>query len=119
MMGGKTGQLSLGIDFSDSFHSPKPAVGKFDGATYDKSKDGQRLTTLMSRVYELMRDGRWRTLSTIAKKCKGTEASVSARLRDLRKDKFQMRYPSKRVDRKRIDNGNGLHTYRVVVGVVL
>jgi len=94
---------------------PKKVIDKFDGATYEKPKDGERLTTLMGRVYELMRDGKWRTLRQIASKCNGTEASVSARLRDLRKEKFRSRYPSKDVIRERVPDGNGLHRYRVVV----
>lgn len=94
--------------------APKPVVDKFDGATYDKSKDGERLTGLMGRVHALMSDDQWRTLAQIVTECGGTEASVSARLRDLRKDKFKKRYPSENVVRRRVENGNGLHEYRVV-----
>lgn len=42
----------------------------------------------MKRVLSLMSDGKWRTLSEIHEAVGGTEASVSARLRDLRKPKF-------------------------------
>lgn len=40
------------------------------------------------RVRELMRDGKWRTLSEIADVTGDPEASVSARLRDLRRPKY-------------------------------
>lgn len=39
-------------------------------------------------VYGLMKDGHWRTLEQISKQLKQPIQSVSARLRDLRKDKF-------------------------------
>lgn len=60
----------------------------FHGDTYDASFDKKRLTSLLRRVTVLMRDGRWRTLAEIVAEAGGTEASVSARLRDLRKEKF-------------------------------
>lgn len=60
----------------------------FDGKTFDHAKDGARLSTQLERVRELMADGRWRTLAQIKKACGGSEASVSARLRDLRKARF-------------------------------
>lgn len=62
--------------------------GAFDGATFDDKLDGVRLAHQFQRVKTLMSDGKWRTLSTIAAKVRGSEAAVSARLRDLRKDKF-------------------------------
>lgn len=85
---------------------------RFGGETYSPEHDKLRLTTLMHRVHELMLDGNWRTLSTIAKECRGSEASVSARLRDLRKAKFQDRYPCGDVERRRKDGG--LYEYRVL-----
>lgn len=48
-------------------------------------KDEKRLTGLLQRVYDFMADGRWHTLSEIRDACGGSEASVSARLRDLRR----------------------------------
>lgn len=60
----------------------------FDGATYDPEKDFRRLDSQLGRVYRLMRDGKWRTLREIAMLVNGSEAGVSARLRDLRKPKF-------------------------------
>jgi len=60
----------------------------FDGATYDPERDRDRLTAQIRRVYTLMRDGQWRTLSEISQATGDPEASVSARLRDLRKPKW-------------------------------
>ena len=60
----------------------------FDGATYDHERDGSRLTSQLERVRALMSDGEWRDLETIRIRCGGTTASVSARLRDIRKPKF-------------------------------
>ena len=65
----------------------QPALD-FDGRTFDPALDGDRLTRLLSRVYACMRDGEWRSLSQIVQHCGGSEASVSARLRDLRKVRF-------------------------------
>ena len=60
----------------------------FDGATFDAARDGERLASQLDRVKQLMADGEWRTLSQIVGAVGGTEASVSARLRDFRKHKF-------------------------------
>ncbi len=47
--------------------------------------DLPRLASLLQRVKTLMLDGRWRTLAAIRAECGGSECSVSARLRDLRR----------------------------------
>lgn len=60
----------------------------FDGRTYDPEKDKERLGKQLDAVRTLMSDGRWRTLAEIAKAVAAPEASVSARLRDMRKEKF-------------------------------
>jgi DNA-binding CsgD family transcriptional regulator len=79
----------------------------FDGVTYEPAQDAARLTGQLDRVCNLMRDGQWRTLSEIAVRVGGSEAGVSARLRDLRKAKFG----SYEVSRRRI--GGGLWAYKV------
>ena len=61
----------------------------FDGDTFEAVHDQARLITLLDAVKLLMQDGAPRTLAEIrAGVCRGTEASISARLRDLRKPKF-------------------------------
>jgi hypothetical protein len=80
----------------------------FDGATYEPEHDQARLTGQLLRVYNVMSDNRWRTLHDLSVLAKGTEASVSARLRDLRKPRFG----GFEVERKR--KKGGLFLYRVV-----
>lgn len=60
----------------------------FDGKTYDESRDGARITGQLARVRAVMRDGEWHTLPELATRCGGTEAAISARIRDFRKAKF-------------------------------
>ena len=60
----------------------------FDGVTFNRKLDGSRLTTLFERVFELMRDGRWRTLGEIQAQVGGSETGIAARIRDFRKAKF-------------------------------
>jgi len=64
------------------------AIPDFDGETYERERDRERLRAQLTRVYGVMRDHAWRTLADIAAATNDPEASVSARLRDLRKDKF-------------------------------
>jgi hypothetical protein len=87
---------------------PEPAPRRaFDGATYEPPRDHGRLKGQLLRVFDLMKDGHWRTLNGIADRVGGSPAAVSARLRDLRKAK----YGSRVVERRYI--GNGLFQYRV------
>lgn len=82
----------------------------FDGRGDDEgpTKD-TRLASLLKRVYGVMSDGHWRTLSDIAHEARaGSEASVSARLRDLRKPRFG----GHTIERQLV--GDGLYAYRMV-----
>jgi hypothetical protein len=81
---------------------------RFDGATFNPHLDGARLTRQLDRVEAYMNGGGWRTLSDIAKATGGSEAAVSARLRDLRKPRFG----SRTVERQR--RAGGIWFYRVV-----
>jgi hypothetical protein len=60
----------------------------FDGETYAPAFDHERLRGQAHRVYLLMADGSWRTLAEIAAVTGDPEASISARLRDFRKQRF-------------------------------
>lgn len=80
-----------------------------DGATYDHARDGKRLAAQHDRIFEVMRDGRFRTLQAIAAATGDPEASISARLRDLRKPKFGAHTV------KREYLGNGLFQYRLLL----
>ena len=81
----------------------------FDGATYEPRRDFVRLNGQLLRVKNLMADGRWRTLPEIRNHVGGSEAAISARLRDLRKE----RYGLHTVERKSL--GDGLHSYRLIL----
>ena len=81
----------------------------FDGSTFDEQRDGVRLTSQYERVFRLMSDGQWRTLTQIATFAEGSAAAVSARLRDMRKAKFG----GHTVERRYI--GLGTWEYRLIV----
>jgi hypothetical protein len=88
---------------------PNPGPLFFDGHTYDPPKDEARLGGQLARVAKAMRDGRWHTLEELVRQCGGTTASVSARLRDLRKARFG----THTVDRQRVAGNPGLFRYRM------
>jgi len=79
-----------------------------DGDTFVYSRDARRLAGQHCRVLAFMRDGEWHTLSEIAQATKDPEASVSARLRDLRKPRFG----GYQIDREYVERG--LFRYRLV-----
>jgi len=82
---------------------------KFDGVTYEESLDRERLEGQLERVRKIMGDRRWHTIPELAKRVGGSEAGVSARLRDLRKPKFG----GHQVERERV--AGGLFRYRVTI----
>jgi hypothetical protein len=92
---------------------PDEPPDRFGGRTYDPALDSGRLSTQVQRVYRLVRDGEWRTLRQIADGIgAGSEAGVSARLRDLRKPKFG----SHVIERRRhpdVPEDRGLWQYRL------
>lgn len=75
-----TEEMVRGMDDMGGLH--------FDGATFDQERDGARLGEQMQAVFASMKDGQYHTLSDIARMTGAPEASVSARLRDLRKPRF-------------------------------
>lgn len=72
----------------NSYAQAKGIIAEPDGETFEPKLDGARLGGQAERVFALMQDGAWRTLRQIADHVHGSEAGVSARLRDLRKEKF-------------------------------
>ena len=87
--------------------TPPQIMGDRDGQTFDRARDLSRLNDQMRDVYELMKDGKWRPLFAIASHTGHPEASVSARLRDLRKERFG----GFNVERRYI--ANGVYHYRL------
>jgi hypothetical protein len=81
--------------------------GLFGGVTYSPEQDKDRLLTQLGRVRDVMFDGQWHTLSELVARCGGSDASVSARIRDLRKKRFG----SYHVESKRVHEG--LWRYRL------
>ena len=91
---------------------PATVGAAFDGETVDGELDGARLERLLDRVRDYMLGQDFETLAAIRAACGGTEASVSARLRDLRKARFG----GYTVERRRVpglDPHAGLWEYRV------
>lgn len=87
----------------------------FGGRTYVATLDAKRLGAQLTRVIAAMSDGRWRTLTEIQAHIQRTtgkrdpEASLSARLRDIRKLYGEEAMES----RRRTEDGvDGLWEYR-------
>lgn len=82
---------------------------EFDGQTYESVRDNRRMTAQHERVFKLMTDGLFRTLFEIEDNTGDPCASISARLRDFRKDKFG----GHTVNRRHL--GTGLWAYQLIV----
>jgi hypothetical protein len=107
-----TGRPRIQLEmFKPNLPLPRPRAGEaFDGDTYSERQDHVRLEGQLQAVYKLMQDGAWRTLARICKAAGGSEAGCSARLRDLRKDK----YGGHTVERRRVGE-SGLYEYQLLV----
>jgi hypothetical protein len=81
----------------------------FDGSTYDRARDQKRLNRQLDKVFHIVKHGKWITLSRIAEVTGEPEASISARLRDLRKPRFG----GHTIERRYIECG--LFEYRMVL----
>ena len=79
----------------------------FDGRTFVQARDGERLGKQMAAVLSHLQDGDWWTLAGLSAVTGAPEASVSARLRDLKKPRFG----SHKIEREYVHNG--LHKYRL------
>ncbi len=94
-------------DQEDMF-APPPDV-RFDGDDYVDERDRPRLRGQILRIFNLMKDGNWRTLASIEASTGDPPASISAQLRHLRKARFG----AHKVEREH--NGRGLYSYRLVL----
>lgn len=79
----------------------------FDGSTYEPKLDKVRLTRQMKVIFRIMLDNKWHTLSGLSQQTGFSEASISARIRDLRKPRFGLHT----VDRTRLLKLNDQHYY--------
>ena len=105
----------MGTDSSVVFAPPQEpqGVASFphrDGSTYQHARDGKRLHCQHHRVLAALRGGRWWTLRELHEQTGDPEASISARLRDLRKPRFG----SHCIQREYVERG--LFRYRLAVG---
>ncbi len=85
---------------------------RFDGDDYVPPRDDPRLRTQIQRIFDLMRDSRWRTLSEIEVDTGDPASSISAQLRHLRKEKFGSHTVNKR---HRGEAARGWYEYQVIV----
>jgi hypothetical protein len=84
---------------------------RFNGSDYNPKTDNARLSGQIQRIFNLMKDQKWRTLSEIEGVTKDPQASISAQLRNLRKE----RYGSHVVEKINIgDPERGLFAYKLV-----
>jgi hypothetical protein len=79
---------------------------QFDGDTFIATLDGHRLGRQLARIFNLVKDQHWHTLNELAQLTGFPEGSISARLRDLRKNRFG----GHEILRRRC--GKGLFEYR-------
>lgn len=80
----------------------------FYGAGITTQEDVKRVKGGLKKIYLFVRDGKWHTLRRISAETGVPEASVSAGLRSLRREK----YGAHTIQREHI--GSGLHVYRFV-----
>lgn len=73
---------------------------KHDGPFLKDPEDHVRLGRQLLRVLGVLQSGEWLTLRQLSQLAEAPEASCSARLRDLRKEKFG----AHEIDHKRIAN---------------
>ena len=85
---------------------------RFAGADYVARRDDVRLRGQLARIWAVMTDGAWRTLPEIARLTHDPEASISAQLRHLRKERFGSHVVCKR---HRGDEYAGAYEYRLTV----
>ncbi len=108
-------QIELGFPQEPEPEPKRFPYGKkpdFDGETYVRPLDQVRLNAQLQRVFDVLKEGRWLTLREISDRTGDPEASISARIRDLRKDKFGA-YPVNA--RRRGEGKRGLWEYSVEV----
>jgi hypothetical protein len=84
-------------------------TNKFDGSDYDPQRDNVRLTKQSDKIFNLMKDGIFRTLPEISKITNEPPASISAQLRHFRKPRFGFHT----VNKKYIENG--LYSYQLII----
>lgn len=85
---------------------------EFQGSDYFPLFDQKRLSKQYLRIFELMSDGKWRTLDEIARYTGDPHASISAQLRHFRKEAHGQHTVNKQ---RRGDPTQGLFEYQLLV----
>ncbi len=85
---------------------------RFDGSDYNPEFDDKRLTGQIKRVFDCMKDGKFRTLSEIEEITGDGQSSISAQLRHMRKERFGGNTVEKQ---HRGDKKNGLYEYKLIL----
>jgi hypothetical protein len=80
---------------------------RFNGPAYVPAVDGERLTKQHEVIRDFMLDGQWHTLPEIEAATGFPQASISAQLRHLRKERFG----AFTIDKERVTGG--LWQYRL------
>jgi len=94
--------------------APLPEIiPDFAGSDYNHAFDYTRLKGQLSRVFDAMKDGQFRTLSEIEAITNDPQASISAQLRHLRKARFGGHIINKR---PRGSRESGLFEYQLLKG---
>lgn len=65
-----------------------PNVARFDGSDYDPERDDDRLRGQILRIFNVMKDGQWRTIDEIEAITGDPKISIQSQLRHLRKERF-------------------------------
>ena len=79
--------------------------------SYTPEFDFKRLAAQKRRVYNVMKDGQWHALFEIAEETGDPEASISAQLRDFRKERFGGWWVGRR---RRGKPSRGLYEYKLL-----
>ena len=87
---------------------------RFDGSDYNPKHDKKRLTGQILRIFDIVKDGSWNTVKEIEQLTGDPQTSISAQLRNLRKDRFGGHIVETRY---RGDRSKGLWEYKLIVKV--
>ena len=98
--------------FSEEAQKIRAKENEFEGSNYARSIDHLRLSGQLRRIFVLMSDGHWRTLSEIEHITGDPQSSISAQLRHLRKEKWG----AHEVEKKN-DSPGGTWKYRLRVNM--
>lgn len=94
----------------NQFFNGTNEMNHFDGSDVVAELDEVRLTGQLKSIFTLMKDGKFRTLAEIEGSTGIGQASASAQLRNLRKERFGNFTVNKR---RKGDPGDGLFEYQL------